>query len=62
MKTIIAKTASETSYSESDIRDFIIVTGMDLPEAIDVVRTLKKSGVRNLRDVIIIAKLGYFCA
>lgn len=56
----IFKISVVTSFSESEIRDFLLLTGLKTDRAHKLLRLLCDNGIHSLKDVNILVKLGYF--
>ena len=56
----VFKIAVATPYTVEDITDLMIVSGIKIRDMETLSIQLNNCGVSDLRDVIVLAKLGYF--
>ncbi len=56
----IFKIATATPFTVDDITDFIFVTGIKIRDMETLAIQLNNCGLADLRDTIVLAKLGYF--
>lgn len=56
----VFKIAVATPYTVDDITDLMIVSGINIRDMETLSIQLNNCGVSDLRDVIVLAKLGYF--